>query len=783
MQKEWHLSKENSGKNLVEKLLISRGITDKKEIQEFINPLEIKTTSPNAFTEMQTAVERISKAIDNNECILVYGDFDADGVTSTSLMYRTFKELGANVETYIPDREQEGHGLCTKTLVKLMTTKRPKVIITVDCGVSDIEQVNFLNSFKIDVIITDHHEAPKDLPKALAIINPKAQNALSEELSAKEIEHLTALAGVGVAFKLAHALLIHYDKTDFIPQILPYVAVGTISDIVPLIGENRYFVTKGLNLISAGKHYGLKRLLESAGYKVEQGITAENIAFGVAPRINASGRLDSVDTALKVLTSDNNQEIEMAIISLNNFNKVRQELCEQTFIEAEEMLKKEGNNDSSIILFNPKWHVGIVGIVASKLVEKYYKPTFLMTYSEETKQVRCSARSIKGIHLYNAISANSELLDGFGGHEMAAGLAFSSEKITFEEVKKALNETIKEMSNSQNLVPFLNIDLELNSNDINLDLISTINKLQPFGASNPLPIFSMKNLTLVEKKLMGSNKNHLKLVVQDNSNNNTFNAIWWSKGDISLSAGDALDIAFCPQENTYNDQTSVQLILQDIHAENLVETEETVAPQNEIKVFDHRKKTGILKSVNDYVANSELDIRIFAETKDTIKFLNQYSALTKRIGNRDSIKDCDAVMFFEYPPSKEILDEIIETAKPKHVHLMNCEIKKINENETLKTLSGMIKFVCNNKNGVFELERSAVFLGVTQELISTAIEVFEESGIITIEDQDEDKFTISLTNNSDIIPTNQTSIYENFSNTIKDIEKFKISTLKENFTL
>ena len=434
--KEWIFNKtDGHEKSLITRLLHSRGITSDEDIKEFLNPLEMKLTHPKAFSDMEKCVERLSAAIDNKEKIVIHGDFDADGVTSTSLLYRTFKYLGADVNYFIPDREKEGHGFDTKALVQIMTKVKPKIIISCDCGISDVDAVNFLNSFKIDVIITDHHEAPEVLPKAYGIINPKAPNALDENLSAKQINSLAALAGVGVAFKVAQALLEKYNKLEFISDILPYVAVGTVADVVPLIGENRYFVTRGLDLISNGKHWGLSRLLESAGYKGQ--ITSEQIAFGIAPRINASGRLDTVDAAIKVLISDNKQEIEMAIQTLNEFNKIRQELCQNIFAQAEEMVKQEGNRNPAIVLFNKEWHIGIIGIVASMLVEKYYKPAFLMTYSQETKQYRCSARSIEGINLYDVISANAELFDGFGGHAMAAGLAFSEEKSSFETVQAA----------------------------------------------------------------------------------------------------------------------------------------------------------------------------------------------------------------------------------------------------------------------------------------------------------------------------------------------------------
>lgn len=780
MRKEWIISKNNkqSSTPLVERLLATRGITKPQDVKEFLNPFETKLTHPNAFSDMPKVVERIVKAIDNNENILVYGDFDADGVTSTALLLRTFRELDAKVDYFIPDRDKEGHGLNVKALVKIMASKKPKLIITVDCGISDVEQVQFINSFKIDVIITDHHEAPEILPQALAIINPKAQNALDEKLSAREIENLTSLAGVGVAFKLAQALLEHYKKMEFVYDILPYVTVGTISDIVPLIGENRYFVAKGLQLISSGKHLGLKRLLESAGYSLDQGITSEQIAFGVAPRINASGRLDTIDDALKVLVSDNKQEIEMSIISLNNFNKIRQELCESTFLEAENMLKSQGNENNSIILFNPKWHIGIVGIVASKLVEKYYKPAFLMTFSEETKQVRCSARGVRGISIYDILSVNSELFEGFGGHEMAGGCSFDAEKITFEEVKKALSSTIDEFLDGKAFLPILNVDLQLEPNEVDGNLISDIERLQPFGASNPNPVFALNNLTLLQKKLMGSNKNHLKLIVED-SQNNTYDCIWWSKGDIPLVSGDRLDIAFCPQLNTYNGSTTIQLIIQDIHAENMEdEMESTQRQKSEIKVYDHRKKTNIFASVEDYVKTSSLSIAVFAEEKNILDKLKPYKALTERIFNRQNAQKSDVVMFFDYPSSQEIFDEIIKVTSPKFLHFMNYDVKKVDEKEFLKTFSGMLKFAYSNKNGNFDLQRSASFLAQTKEAVVELLNVFSECEMLKGKGERDNIYKIEYLSNGEISKALHTNSYKNFLIQIKKSQEYKNSLLE-----
>lgn len=770
--KEWRFNKDNyTGKSVIERLALSRGIKP-EDMHEFLNPLEMKLTHPSVFSDMEKCVERLSRAIDSGEKILIHGDFDADGVTSTSLLYKTLQHLGADVHYFIPNREKEGHGFDTKALVKIMTQVKPKLIISCDCGISDVDAVNFLNSFKIDVIITDHHEAPEVLPKAYAIINPKAPNALSETLSAKQIISLTSLAGVGVAFKTAQALLEHYNKLDYISEILPFAAVGTVADIVPLVGENRYLVMKGLDLISQGRHYGLSRLLESAGYKGQ--ITSEQIAFGIAPRINASGRLDTVDAALKVLISDNKQEIEVAIQTLNEFNRVRQELCSQIFAEADEMVKKD-KNLPAIVLFKEDWHIGIIGIVASMLVEKYYKPTFLMTYSKETNQYRCSARSIEGINLYDTISANSELLDGFGGHAMAAGLSFS--KHSFEEVKQALCKTVKEFSQGQDLKPFINIDLVLDADDISVDFVNSLSKLEPFGANNPSPIFVLKDLKIKEKRLMGENKNHLRLTCS--VGNYEFNCIRWQAGDIGLEKGDTLDLAFHPQNNEYQGNTTVQLIIDDIHSEYLKEDE---VEQSRIKVYDHRKKTDILPLVNDYIQNSKLKIAVFAESKQITDMLKPYKSIFKHIVTRDSVQETDSIMFFDYPSDRETYSDIMNIANPKAVHFMKYDIKYYDEEEFLKTVYGMLKFAHNNNSGKVELIRFASHLGKSYQVLSLLFEILEESGIINIKDKNDKSYTVEITGNTDLSKVLHNEKYQLLTDLAEECNEFQKSLLEDDLT-
>ncbi len=763
IRKEWKINNDKSTKPLIERLLSVRGIK-KDEIREFLNPYELTLIHPNAFCDMKKAVDRIQRAIDEKEKILIYGDFDADGVTSTSVLMKTLTYLGADVDYFIPSREEDGHGLSSNALVKLMVQVKPKLIITVDCGISNIEEVKFINSFKKDIIITDHHESGEILPDAYAIINPKAQNSLNENLSAKEINYLSSLAGVGVAFKLVQGVLERFEKLEFSNEILPYVAVGTIADIVPLIGENRYYVLKGLDLISKGKHYGIKRLLESAGYNnIEDGIKADQIAFGVAPRINASGRLDTVKDAVTVMISDNKQEIELAVMSLENLNKIRQELCAEIFAQADKMAEK--CRDNIIVLFHKDWHIGIIGIVASKIVEKYGKPTFLMTYSEDTQQYRCSARGVEGCEefsLYDIIANISDKLDGFGGHTLAAGLYFSEEKASFEEVKKALIDSYNQITNSAKLTPVINIDLELEPEEITEDLVKDISRLEPFGGSNPSPLFAVKDFKLVEKRLMGSKQEHLRLTVEKNGQ--IFNAIWWSFGDIGLKKEDSLDMVFSPQTNTFNGNTTIQLIIKDIHSDCIVELEEA-----KVITYDNRKKTDILDKVDGYLKTAKYDFCIFAEKQTVKDELKKYSEIYKRIVDRNSLKSTDGIMFFDYPPTDEIMQEIMNKVNPIRVHYMNYDLQKEQNFDYLKTMAGMIKYVCNSKDGKFDLNSSACFLGITNNLVEIILEMFEDMGGINIKERDEDYFILEYIKHIDIDKLKQSDNYQLYCSGIEEI--------------
>ena len=755
-----------AGNKLLARLLVQRGINNVKKIKEFLTPSSMKITSPFVFTDMEKAAERIFSAIETQEKIIIYGDFDADGVTSTSLLYKTLSHLNANVEFYIPNRENENHGLNSKALVKLIAKHKAKLIITVDCGISDVEQVNFANGFKVDVIITDHHEAPEVLPEAFAIINPKAFNSLKKDLSVDEIESLNQLAGVGVAFKLACALLEKKQDYDFANELLPLVAVGTVADVVPILYENRCFVEAGIKLIEQDTHYGLSKLLSVGGYDIKNGITSENIAFGVAPRINAAGRLDTVDNAIKLLISDNKAEIDLCAQELDNLNRIRQDLCDNMYNEAIEMLQNEPPSES-IILYKEGWHIGIIGIVASKLVEKFYKPVFLMTKDENTGFIRCSSRSIPEIHLRDAIAENEHLLEYFGGHSQAAGLVFDPKKSSFETVKQALNETIKIQLDGRKLVPCIEADLEIDSSFISADLIDTISRLEPFGEGNKNPLFITKNLILNNVRTMGQKNNHLKIFCE-NEQNKPFECVFWNHSELNIPQGKTFDVVFYPKLNVFNGITTIQLDVQDIKSE--FEIKETTS---DFKFYDHRKKTNIFQQICDYLTTTKVSTEIFSQNKTISDNLKHYNKIAEIIRGRKTLSQCSQVMFFDYPASEAIMQEVIKKTGAKVLHFMNYNNQNIDPQELIKNISGMLKYVSNAKDGEVVLSDISDFLGISDEVTELCFDMLESLGMFEILGKNVNTYKITFLHPVEFSKVKESEMFEELQNELQKIYDYR----------
>ena len=719
-------------RSILDRLLSLKDLTD-EEKEKFLNPSKKDFLSPYLFSDMEKAKERIFKAIENNEKILVWGDFDCDGVTSSTVLYKALKELGANVIKFIPDRLLHGHGLNSKELVKLIATQKVKLVITVDCGISNITEVNLLNGLKVDIIITDHHTTDIELPKAYAIINPQVKGAIKSDVKIEDITSLTYNSGSIVAYKLAMALLEDNSNNDLKDELLVIASCGAVADVVPLLGENRSIVNEGIKLLNEKTFKSSKAIytLLSKNIKDRQ-ITSTDIAFILAPRINAVGRLSNAQLSFDFLNEDNDEKLDIIVQKLDNFNAIRQAKCAKTYDDAIEYLKnnKEELNYPATILINPNWHVGIIGIVAARLVEDFNKPCFLMTV-DENNNARCSIRSNDKINVYNVLKENQELFLGFGGHKLAGGCSFLLDTTKFEDVKKALLKTIEETKNDTIDDNSLYCDIELNTDDINLDLIETINKFEPFGQENEPPLCAMFDVYLDEFKTMGKENNHLRFSFS--KDNKKFTGMKWQENSLEIPFDTKCDIAFYPRLNVFNDTKSVQFEIVDIFAPCV----ENKNKKRTLKIYDHRKKTGIFEGICDYLKNDNLDIVIWAKTPATKEKLSKYENIKNHILNDNDIHN--GLMFFDYPSNIDEMEEIISSIKPKKIHFMNSSINE-NLEDYIKQINGMIKYCANKLDGNLDLTRMSQALGVSINFIQLTLEILENLDSVEILDIDKIKY-------------------------------------------
>jgi len=502
------LSKQLSIPTLVTKLLIQRGYRDEASIEAFLYGTTAMLHDPYMLADMDKAVNRIKQALERKEKVRIYGDYDADGVSSTSLLCYTFERLGLQYDYYIPHRMLEGYGMNCEAVDKAKQDG-VKLIVTVDTGISAYDEVNYAATLGIDVVVTDHHEPPEQLPSAYAVVNPKQEHCPYP---------FKGLAGVGVAFKLASALL---EKPPV--EWCGVVALGTIADLMPLEDENRILVSYGLAEMRKGKHIGFSALAEACNVQIEE-LSATKIGFGLAPRINAAGRLEHASLAVRLLTSTDKQEAMQIAVQLDDLNKERQQIVEEMVVEAEEQWQRKkqlsGNNKeqepSVIVVAQTGWNVGVIGIVASKLLERYYKPVLVFGIDEETGTAKGSARSIEGFDLHASLTECEELLMHYGGHQAAAGMTVAIDNL--EPLEQKLSELAKRWMSEEDWIPKLTIDLSCELSDVSLDTIAQLSLLEPFGMSNPSPRVLIKGAELGERRAIGKEGKHLKLQLKDRGN-------------------------------------------------------------------------------------------------------------------------------------------------------------------------------------------------------------------------------------------------------------------------
>lgn len=547
----------------VAELMLKKGISSPDDIETFFNGSLKALRNPFEISDMEKAAERIAKAVINHERICIYGDYDVDGVTATALMYIFLMQCGANVSYYIPNRLEEGYGL-NKEAVKEIAARKTNLIITVDCGISATQEVLEASMQGMDIIITDHHQPSKELPvAAYAIVNPMREDDTYPNKT---------LAGVGVAFKTVMAIRFVLKKYDFFKQEVPnirnlldIVALGTIADVMPLVDENRIFVRHGLELMSGENvRIGideLKKTVESLA--VSKKMKTSNIGFQLAPRINAMGRMASSDKSLKLLVTQNRNEAKQLALELDNENKYRQMIERDILQQTYDLIEKNRYAElrAGLVIASDNWHAGVIGIVASRVVDKYFKPTVVLT--EDNGIYKGSARSIPGFHLYEGLSSLSDILISFGGHKYAAGVKL--EKKNLEEFRNRFDEVVKSSLKEDDFIPEIYIDAEIDSKDITYEIMQWLEKLEPYGHGNKEPVFFMRNVFKYQvESFVGKDLNHLKCFFEKNGL--IFDAIGFNMKEYKslMAENDKFDILFSLVHNIWKNTKTIQLNLKDI---------------------------------------------------------------------------------------------------------------------------------------------------------------------------------------------------------------------------
>jgi len=566
MQKRWIIQKHDHDaartlavtlgvSPLAAALLIARGHGTEEKALSFLNPSIDHLHEPYLLKGMREAVERVQKAIENGEKILVWGDYDVDGTTGTTLLRKAIKILGGESVYHIPNRFTEGYGVNIPALEQAKANG-VSLAITVDCGIRSFAPLEWAKNNGLDVIVTDHHlsDEVRGNPPAFAVVNPNQPDCPYPD------KHL---AGVGVAFKLAHALLREKGLERMVPGFMKIAAIGTVADIMKLSGENRAIVALGLRDLTNTSNYGLKALMEISDCRSD--MKSYHIGFRIGPRINAAGRMDIARHVVELFECEEFEPARQLAAMLDSRNRERQRMQQQ--ITEMALLETANLFDSKfVVVAGEGWHRGVIGLAASRIAERLFRPTIVL--SIDNGIAHGSARSVGSFHLLNALDNCSHLFEQFGGHAAAAGMQIKTENI--DPLRSALNAYAAEALTDDDLVPILNIDAHVSSASLSLNLLDELAGFEPYGAGNPKPVFVTKDLVIRDEPLVMKDK-HLKFWLQNNEGKR-FEAVWWdgverSKGR-TLSAGSRIEIAYTPEANTWNGNTRLQLVVEDLKTDN-----------------------------------------------------------------------------------------------------------------------------------------------------------------------------------------------------------------------
>lgn len=702
------LIEETGFPKIVLQILMERGYDSLEAINNFLDPDARGLYDPNFMHDMELGVDRIQQAIMNGEKIVIYGDYDVDGITSTALMYETLEELGAEVEYYIPDRFKDGYGPNVEVYKRLID-EGVSLIVTVDNGVAGHEAIDYANQHGVDVVITDHHELPETLPDAYAIIHPRHPEGDYP---------FGELSGVGVAFKVAAALL------EELPQdVLDLVALGTVADLVSLTGENRILVKYGLQLLQQTMRPGLQSLYKVAGIEVPT-ITEETIGFSLAPRLNALGRMENGSLGVELLTTLDEERAEELAKTTNQLNIKRQEEVNKIVEEAVAQLANKSENHLVNVVAGNNWHEGVVGIVASRLVDMTGKPSLVLSIDEKTGIAKGSGRSIEAFQMFDALDSHRDILMKFGGHHMACGLSLDKEKLS--DLQQVVDEEGKKQGIEHATKPVVKV-IPVNLDDVNLDLEAQLEVLAPFGTDNHRPVFEFKDYEVNAVQAIGQQKNHLKLQLQ--SNNSQVDALDFGIGSKKISEIERNKNSVCLigtlGKNIWQSRVNLQIMIEDILLDD----------SNTGTVVEIQRKNKLTKSMFQQKAtyvffNKKLYNQVMPYLADSSEaYLYNFSD--------DKKLNCDTLIVVDCPDNIEKLKSLLSKATVKHFIFVGYtrENTYLNGLPTREQFGRLYKFsqTHTNVNIRRDLQKLADYLKLKRELLVFMINVFFEAKFVKIE--------------------------------------------------
>ncbi len=700
---------------LVRRILNRKGFPTTDDLDAFLNPDLYKPAPGTDIPGLASAAERIETAIKRQQAICVWGDFDADGQTATTVLVQTLHALGAQVTYHIPVRAVESHGVNIPNLAKVID-QGAQLIVTCDTGISAHDAADYARYRKVDFIVTDHHDLPESLPNAFTVADPKMLPP----------EHpLANLAGVGVAFKLAEELLSRLNGSLHPNMLLDLVALGMVADLAILTQDSRYLVQKGLEQLRKTERLGLKVMMELSD-RPSTAITEGDIGFALGPRLNALGRLADANPAVELLTTSDPIRARVLATQLEGLNVQRKMLCDQVFKAAEAQLHENPSqlDGPILVLAHPKWPGGVVGIAASKMAARYGKPAILFS-SPEGEPARGSARSIDGINITEAITHQKDILLGFGGHPMAAGLSLESEKLP--EFHRRISKVVQSMLDEKGFEEeILFIDDWINLPEADLQLADGFEKLSPFGPGNRKPILAVQNIEIKEKAIIGKNKDHLKIVIEDGSGNQS-EVFWWDGATEELPEG-RFDLALSIRASNWKGVKRVQFEWYDFR---LSETNPIEIRPSKVEIVDYRNIENKLEMLESLPKNS----LIWAEGPDKSQVNGN---------DRLSISSARNLVVWTTPPSTSVFRKVLEGSRPEKVYLFAVDPGMDEKNNFLERLAGLLKYAISHKNGLTTIPELAAACAQTDSAVERALGWLVMNGKIVVEYLTEDKVRTTL---------------------------------------